>query len=166
MKYDESNNMDHTNSTTTHVDPISRANEILTNLPGRRTRGRTSVLASLIEARDALTHTEIEMKLPPEIALDRVTLYRILDWLVEHSVVHRVSGADRAVRYAFTQPRAATTDGGVRTHAHFQCETCGRVGCLDDAESLSPNVPVGLKINHVNVLVHVSCLKTNCEFAK
>jgi Fur family transcriptional regulator, ferric uptake regulator len=143
------------------VDPTNRANEILAKLPGRRTRGRTAVLSSLIESGVALTHTEIENLLPPEIALDRVTLYRILDWLAEHAVVHRVSGADRAVRYAFSDP-AQSTSSATPTHAHYQCGDCGRVGCLDGKSAFAPLLAPTMTLKSVDILVHVSCTQDAC----
>jgi Fur family transcriptional regulator, ferric uptake regulator len=148
------------------TDPVGLANEILAKLPGRRTRGRTSVLSSLIESRGALTHTEIESALPPDVSLDRVTLYRILDWLCEHGVAHRVSASDRAIRYAFTQSWGAGGQAAATTHAHYQCDKCARVGCLDNVDTQNMQVPDGLVKRHVDILVHVTCTKPDCEFAK
>jgi Fur family ferric uptake transcriptional regulator len=138
---------------------VGLANEILAKLPGRRTRGRTHVLAALIECRSALTHTEVELLLPPELSLDRVTLYRILDWLTEHRVVHRVTGADRAVRYAFTERWASSDETVAATHAHYQCDKCGRVGCLDDVDAAGMAVPQGFEVRQVDILVRGICEK-------
>lgn len=145
-------------------DPLGLANEILAQLPGRRTRGRTAVLATLIERQAALTHTEIERCLPPDVTLDRVTLYRILDWLTEQRVVHRVSGADRAVRYAFS--RRWNTEPAPVLHGHYQCRKCGRVGCLEEVRANHLPLPEGLRLQHVDLLVHVDCELPGCEHAR
>ncbi len=137
---------------------LQHADALLEHLPGRRTRARSAVLAALIAAERALSHHEIEAVLGAELELDRVTLYRVLDWLAEHQLVHKVVGADRAARYAFArggQPSAAN-DADHR-HAHFQCDTCGRVECLPDVATSSPMVPGGYVARSVDVLVHGVC---------
>ncbi len=136
--------------------PLSMANSLLSDLPGRRTRGRTHILAALIDVRRALSHAEIEAQLPPDVALDRVTLYRILDWLVEHGLVHRVLGADRAVRFAFN----GNTNGvqpDAEMHAHFQCDTCARVVCLEALPTHLPTLNNGFLARKADVLVHGQC---------
>ncbi len=139
-----------------HGDALANANMLLATLPGRRTRGRAHILAALIESRRALTHTEIEAVLPPDVVLDRVTLYRILEWLTEHKTVHRVSGADRAVRFAFSGDGSKVT---VRAelHAHFQCDTCGKVVCLDALHAQLPKLDNGYVARKADVLVHGLC---------
>ena len=136
--------------------PLATANSLLATLPGRRTRGRTHILAALIEARRALSHSEIEAKLPADVALDRVTLYRVLDWLAEHSLVHRVSGADRAVRFAFSG-NTASVQSAAELHAHFQCDTCARVVCLEALPTHLPKLSNGFLARKVDVLVHGQC---------
>lgn len=57
--------------------------------------------------------------------LNRVTLYRILDLLVEHGVATRHNAGERAFRYCL--------GGGPAGHAHFTCARCGVTQCLDSA---------------------------------
>ena len=102
---------------------------------GRATRTRTAVLDILTRAGGPLSHDEIASALTSAaITHDRVTLYRTLDWLVEQSLAHRVAGADRAWRFNAV---ADETHG----HAHFQCNGCGGVFCL---ESLKPAIAAAL----------------------
>jgi Fur family transcriptional regulator, ferric uptake regulator len=138
------------------TDPLAAANALLATLPGRRTRGRAHILAALINARHALTHTEIEAVLPPDVVLDRVTLYRILEWLNEHNMVHRVAGADRAVRFAFTGDNSSVASQA-EMHAHFQCDTCGRVVCLNTVHTQLPKLENGFSARKADVLVHGQC---------
>jgi Fur family transcriptional regulator, ferric uptake regulator len=139
------------------LDPLASANTLLAELPGRRTRGRAHVLASLIESRRALTHSEIEQTLPPDVVLDRVTLYRILEWLVEQNVVHRVAGADRAVRFAYSGGSDPTVISSADMHAHFQCDQCASVVCLDSVPTQLPSLVGGYIARNVDVLVHGLC---------
>jgi Fur family ferric uptake transcriptional regulator len=55
--------------------------------------------------------------------LNRVTLYRILDLLVEHKVATRHNAGERAFRYCL--------HSGPAGHAHFTCSRCGHTECLD-----------------------------------
>lgn len=57
--------------------------------------------------------------------LNRVTLYRILDLLVEHGLATRHNAGERAFRYCLK--------GGPAGHAHFTCARCGVTQCLDCA---------------------------------
>ncbi|SKA96470.1 Fur family transcriptional regulator, ferric uptake regulator [Paucidesulfovibrio gracilis DSM 16080] len=51
--------------------------------------------------------------------MNKVTLYRILDLLVEHGVVARHTGPERTAHYCLG-----------RGHGHFHCTHCGRCICL------------------------------------
>lgn len=55
--------------------------------------------------------------------LNRVTLYRILDLLVERKVATRHNAGERAFRYCLRT--------GAAGHAHFTCSRCGHTECLD-----------------------------------
>lgn len=55
--------------------------------------------------------------------MNRVTLYRILDLLVERGVLERHNAGERAFRYCLRR--------GPAGHAHFTCGRCGRTSCLD-----------------------------------
>jgi Fur family ferric uptake transcriptional regulator len=61
--------------------------------------------------------------------LNRVTLYRILDLLVEHKVASRHNAGERAFRYCLRS--------GAAGHAHFTCSRCGHTECLD-SEAFGP----------------------------
>lgn len=55
--------------------------------------------------------------------MNRVTLYRILDLLVEHKAATRHNAGERAFRYCLRS--------GASGHAHFTCTRCGHTECLD-----------------------------------
>ena len=63
-------------------------------------------------------------------AINRVTVYRILDLLVEYSLIDRLSGGGRFFFYGL-----APNDHH-RPHPHFYCKSCGNMHCLSP-ESLS-----------------------------
>ena len=64
--------------------------EAMIRRPGdRATSGRVRVLAILLGEHRAVTHHEIEERLSGEHRPDRVTFYRVLEWLNEKYFVHR-----------------------------------------------------------------------------
>lgn len=113
----------------------------------RVTQSRVRVLAALQHAGRALSHHELESLLAP---IDRVTLYRVLDWLVAQRIAHRVSGTDRVWRFGIA---GQAHDG----HAHFQCSGCGKVLCLADAPARQVAVPRGYRPQAVELTVRGLC---------
>jgi Fur family ferric uptake transcriptional regulator len=95
----------------------------------RVTRARIEVLAVLLEAERALTHHEVERRLNRSLGVDRVTVYRVLDWLSGSGLAHKIAGDDRVSRYNAAE-RAHS-----RAHAHFHCGRCSTVVCLDDTDA-------------------------------
>ena len=112
----------------------------------RVTRPRVEVLAALLAAERALTHSEVEARLNRALGIDRVTVYRVLDWLGQYGLAHKIAGDDRISRYN------AAEQSHSGSHAHFQCGRCGTVICLDKAETdFDVRIPRGF-ISHEVVL--------------
>ena len=57
--------------------------------------------------------------------INRVTVYRILDLLVDCGVVDRISTGGRAFYYGLAPNQHH------RQHPHFYCTQCGRMDCLN-----------------------------------
>lgn len=131
--------------------PAELARERLRGTGERVTPSRVRVLAALQQSDSTLSHHELETRLAP---IDRVTLYRVLDWLVEHGIAHRVSGNDRVWRFGIAGP---AHDG----HAHFQCSACGKVLCLSASPTRSVPVPRGYRPEAVELTVKGLCAQCN-----
>jgi Fur family ferric uptake transcriptional regulator len=118
----------------------------------RITEPRCAVLEVLLAAERALTHHEVEAALGGGTAVDRVTVYRVLDWLVAMGLAHRIPGEDRTWRFhASRQPSAGP-------HAHFTCSSCGKTICLEDvAVPASVKVPRGFIPKGVELTVKGLC---------
>lgn len=135
---------------------VALARRLVAASGGRNTGARRNVLACLIASDRALSHAEIEARLL-ESGLDRVTLYRVLDWLVEQSLAHRVgtaggaAGVERAMRFAFTRPEKP------HSHAHFQCMQCGRTFCLEDVAAPVLAVPDGVELQGIELAAFGRC---------
>ena len=118
----------------------------------RLTRPRVEVLAVLLAAERALTHHEVESRINASLGIDRVTVYRVLDWLSEKGLAHKIAGEDRLWRYN------AAEHSHSRAHAHFQCDRCGTVICLDEQEdALRVRVPRGFVSREIALTVKGHC---------
>lgn len=116
----------------------------------RITPARAAVFALLRDSARALSHQEIESGLGRANALDRVTVYRVLEWLVEQRLAHKVAGLDRAWRFSIAREAHDR-------HAHFQCVGCGKVVCLSDAAPRRVALPRGFRSESVDVTVKGRC---------
>ena len=65
--------------------------------------------------------------------INRVTVYRVLDLLVQHGLVERLSGGGRAFFYGLA-PNSLHDP-----HPHFYCKSCGQMDCLRP-ESITINL--------------------------
>lgn len=125
----------------------------------RATPARVRVLRLLREAPTPLSHAEIEARLG-DMALDRVTLYRVLDWLVDSGLAHRSADASRVFRFS------AASLGEHATHVHFRCELCGGVYCLDASLPIVPELPPGFSLTRMDFDLRGVCANCCANSAK
>ncbi len=130
---------------------LARARERIRSTGRRLTLPRTRVLEALLRAGTACSHQEIEAALGSP-KMDRVTVYRVLEWLVEKGLAHKIAGADRIWRYAIAGETQAS-------HAHFLCSRCGKVLCLDKtpARRLDLPMPQGCRVERMELTVTGLC---------
>jgi len=116
---------------------------------------RVTVLSLLLRQQQSLTHQEIQDLLADK-ALDSVTLYRVLDWLVDHELAHRIASADQVWRF---HGGAGQHD---HEHAHFQCTQCDMVTCIADVRMpKTPKLPAGFRSTEAAYLIKGTC--PNCS---
>jgi len=133
-----------------------RAEALVRDATMRATRPRIEVLAVLLAARCALTHHEIEQRVRRALGMDRVTIYRVLEWLVARGLAHRIAGDDRVWRF-----NAADGERARQRHAHFKCNDCGEVTCLQTAVA-APKVPLPAGYRSQDVELTVKGLCAGC----
>ena len=138
----------------------------------KSTASRLEVLAVLARNQNPLTHQDLLKQLPD--SFDRVTLYRVLDWLLQNKVIHRVAGEDRAWRFqlnasqsnktTYSKSTALSKNKTVRQHdhAHFQCGDCGKVFCLDNVyPKLTHDIPADFVVDSIELNIKGKC--ANCK---
>jgi Fur family ferric uptake transcriptional regulator len=145
---------------TTHPDsPEEAARARLRGLGSRVTEPRVRVLAVLMQGADPLSHQAVCDALPADSGIDRVTVYRVLDWLVAGGIVHKTAGADRVFRFSLAEHDAAR-EAVHRSHSHFHCTQCGRDFCLEAAEPPAmpkAALPAGFAADHAELTIKGAC---------
>ncbi len=133
--------------------------ELLSGADLETTPNRVSVLEVVGNNRFPLSASDIYKILERSSTINRVTVYRILDLLVEIGVVERISTGGRAFYYGL-----APNDHH-QPHPHFYCKNCGQMDCLNpeslviDTEPLWKTYPG--RIDKVEVRIDGIC--KNCE---
>ncbi len=113
---------------------------------------RQYVLNILLKATKALSAPQLLEQIKRDNVMNKVTLYRILDKLVEKKVVRRTISADRVHRYCTGVPG--------EFHCHFHCVRCNKTYCLPMPHKkhpiLPPELPAG-RIDTVEILYEGVC---------
>jgi len=135
---------------------VKNAMQIITDAGQRTTTARLAVLNVLNTADGALSHAEIIERMSAGYHFDRVTIYRVLDWLTEFHLIHRIASDDRAWRFQVSHSNMA------QQHAHLHCTQCHKVICIDELQSsLSPKIRTQFQIESVDIIIKGRC--PNCK---
>lgn len=141
----------------------------------RVTRTRTQVILALRETATPKTAQQVFDLVSASLGevVDRVTVYRTLNALVDSGLAHKVDPGDRVFRFQLTDHAHCTTDHHVHEHPHFVCDSCGNVECLEGARvqvtppspatpaPATPHPPPPQRTIRQDVLLHGTC--GNCD---
>lgn len=138
-----------------HADTPFSAIEAAIRATGARVTGpRVRVLALLQSAPGPLSHGDIEGSLGRDAlpGIDRVTLYRVLDWLADVGLAHKAADARGVFRFSAAKP-----DVEHARHLHFRCTGCGGVFCLDAPPPPPPALPQGFHLAAMDLDIRGEC---------
>jgi Fur family ferric uptake transcriptional regulator len=147
---------------------MKTAKQILEHAELKSTISRIEVLEVLLKGQNPLTHQEILKSLP--VKFDRVTLYRVLDWLLENQLIHKIASSDRSWRFQFNHDYIARSGKNSErsstfknkfheAHAHFQCNSCGKVFCLENVyPKLTNDIPADFHIDSIELNIIGTCI--------
>ncbi|MFV1921696.1 MAG: Fur family transcriptional regulator [Methylotenera sp.] len=134
------------------ADISNNAKQMIEQSGLRPTAARVAVLDLLIVANNALAHAEIIERLSDNDQYDRVTIYRVLDWLTDNHLIHRIPCDDRAVKF---QVSLAHTS---HQHAHLHCTQCHKIICLDTLQpSVSKQISKQFQVESVDMIIKGRC---------
>ena len=123
--------------------------ELLQTQGLKKTKVRMALLSCLLEADHAHSYAELKQALGERI--DKSTLYRNLAAFEEAGIIHRIEHSGIA-KYAFGKVH----DHG-QNHAHFICEKCETVYCVEQMPVTEIDVPKGFKTKTVQTLIKGTC---------
>jgi Fur family transcriptional regulator, ferric uptake regulator len=123
----------------------------------RLTQPRVAVLSALLTFDHAASHLELAAAIGKLHAIDRVTVYRVLDWLA-----HRIAGDDRVWRFVANLDTASNSASAKQSshhqHAHFTCKACGQTFCLDAVQpKVNVKLPAGFISSEIDVKLRGRC---------
>lgn len=121
----------------------------------RRTQPRLSVLRYMRAAGRPLAHAEVAEGLE-KLALDRVSIYRVLIDLARVKILTRTDMGDHVWRFGVAGGEASHA----REHAHFVCTSCGKMACLPEGTvriETTAKAPRAVKKRDVEVQLKGEC---------
>jgi Fur family transcriptional regulator, ferric uptake regulator len=146
---------------------MQTAEQLMTDAGLRPTKARTAVLNTLLQSTTALSHPEILTALQGIKEIDRVTIYRVLDWLLENTLIHKISTDDRAWKFQLNAPKRnyrvadqASNNSLLSNHghAHLHCHNCGTVLCIHE---LAAHIPQTIfdtyQVSHIEISLKGLC---------
>ncbi len=134
---------------------IDYAHSVLATAGLRRGGARERIIELLDSEPCALSAVEIEDELRAQgTRVGRASIYRVLELLVEHGLVERVSVGRDLARFERALPSG-------EHHHHLVCDRCGRLVAFDDAglERAIDRVSerLGVRVEHHDVVLRGSC---------
>ena len=115
-----------------------------------RTSSREGIISVMLDAGRPLSEQEIRDRIGGNY--DRSTFYRSFKTLEENQIIHRIIIDHHTVLYAINP-----TITGNENHAHFYCEKCNRVRCLEDYIMTNPKLPSGYQVINTEMIIKGYC---------
>ncbi|MEZ5084102.1 MAG: transcriptional repressor [Bacteroidales bacterium] len=131
-----------------------KAIDILKNLNLKRTSCREGIIEVVMTANEALSENEIRERLAGNY--DRTTFYRSFKTLIEHKVLHKIVVDNQLVKYAIDNTLTHKDE-----HAHFYCNECNALKCMDNIPVQKYQLPEGFADIETEVLIKGIC--ANCR---
>lgn len=128
---------------------------ILTNNGIRPTANRILVLKELARNTHPISLADLEMSLDP---MDKASIFRVLEILSDKDIIHIIEDGSRSVKYELCHGNGHHSVSD--QHAHFYCEKCGSVFCLDDVKLPNIDIPKDYKVKSINFMFKGIC--PNC----
>ncbi|AKD03682.1 Fe2+ or Zn2+ uptake regulation protein Fur/Zur [Pontibacter korlensis] len=120
----------------------------------RNTKAKQLILNLLKAAKSALSQDILQAQLGD--AVDRVTIYRVLNSFLEDGVVHKIVGDDGKQYFACC--KNCSDKKYQHNHFHFRCISCGKIECLPN--EVEVKLPKAYRTLNFNGVVSGYC--SNC----
>lgn len=101
-------------------------NFYICSMAKRNTASKQMILGFLKKSESAVSQEILQKELGE--AIDRATIYRILNSFCEDGIVHKIWGNDG--KFYFAVCMNCSEKKHKHNHFHFKCITCGKIECL------------------------------------
>lgn len=120
----------------------------------KRTSCREGIIEVIMTSKQSLSENEIRERLTGNY--DRTTFYRSFKTLEEHKIIHKIVVDNQLVKYALDNSITHKNE-----HAHFYCNECNVVKCMDNIPVQKYPLPDGYSGGETEVLIKGTC--ANCK---
>lgn len=116
------------------------------------TSNRILVLRTVTTVERPLSLKELEYELR---TLEKSSIFRVLSLFVKHHVLHTIEDGNGIVRYEICNAKNTCHDDDI--HAHFFCEICHKVYCLNSIHMPHVDLPNGFTLHSMNYMFKGIC---------
>lgn len=116
------------------------------------TPNRILVLRTLLASAWPMSLVEIETELQ---TLDKSSVFRALSSMAEKDVVHSIEDGRGITKYEACNGHDHQSLSDM--HAHFYCEKCHKVYCLNGVSASATGIPDGFEVRSVNYMLKGIC---------
>jgi Fur family transcriptional regulator, ferric uptake regulator len=122
----------------------------------KATQNRVSLLQVLNDYKGAIPYSSLQKDLQP---IDRVTLYRTLEVLLDKGIIHKAYQENNDTYYAICDHKCDDSEHN-HEHIHFKCTECDTVSSEDIDIPIELQLP-NYKIDKVAINIEGVCKKCN-----
>ena len=124
----------------------------------KKTPGRIAIIAALQKRCCPLSENEIKEEMQENY--DRITFYRNIQTLSLAGIIHKIVVDNTLVRYGLNCCETKHNHQVHRNeHAHFYCEACQAVVCLEQVRIPQFSLPEGYKSLDSDIIIRGKCEK-------
>ena len=118
----------------------------------KATSKKNLVMKGITSEDRPLSLKEMEQKL---LTLEKSSIFRVLSLFVKHHVLHTFEDGNGIVRYELCHAKDSCYDDDI--HAHFYCEKCQKVYCLNSVHLPDVDMPEGFTLHSANHMFKGIC---------
>ena len=116
----------------------------------KKTKVRLALIQHFLKLDRAQSYNDLQEALAKEV--DKSTLYRNLTSFEQAGIIHRINDHTGVAKYALGEVPLQGEE-----HAHFVCECCETVFCMEGLTPFQFNVPKGFKTKKVQTIIRGIC---------
>ena len=134
------------------IETKEKINKLLDSAKLKKTKPRTAILEILLKTTRPQTVEEIIFAIG-KTRINKVTVYRTLESLIEAGLTHRAFVSDGKCHFEMADKCTEH-----QCHPHFVCTDCGQTQCLPQATvPMAGNTPAGFTIERQQVRLEGLC---------